>query len=153
MLFPLRVFAVAAVLALSLLASGCNQSAKKPKVVKVAVRVMYRQTTPANGAFVVFHPADAELANRIGGRPFGYAKEDGAVPITTYQEGDGVPEGDYGVTVVWEAKKDQKAGLAFEGGSTAAGDKLEGRYGDPNAPKIKATVRAGQANEFTFLVE
>ena len=148
-----RLF-VATSLALAVLAaSGCSRSAKKPAAIKVSAKVLFRQTTPADGAFVVFHPANPDLEKKMGGRPFGYVKEDGTVSLTTYQEGDGAPEGEYGVTVVWEMKGEGKAGLAFEGGGVAASDKLEGRYGNPTAPKIKATVKSGQANDFTFLVE
>ena len=153
MLFRSRLI-VASSLALAVLAaSGCSRSANKPAAVKVSAKVLFRQTTPANGAFVVFHPANPELKKRMGARPFGYVKEDGTVSLTTYQQGDGAPEGDYGVTVVWESKGEPKGGLAFEGGGVAVSDKLEGRYGNPAAPKIKATVKAGQANDFTFAVD
>jgi hypothetical protein len=145
----MRFLSAAAVLVACFTAVGCSRS--KPQAVKVAVKVLYRQSTPARGAFVVFHPADPDLQKRIGGRPFGYAGDDGTVSLTTFQEGDGAPEGDYVVTVVWEKKKDVKDGLTFEGGGAA--DMLEGRYGDPKVPKLKATVKTGQTNDFTLLVE
>jgi hypothetical protein len=153
MLILSRLF-VAISLALAVLAgSGCSRPAKKPAAVKVTAKVLFRQSTPANGAFVVFHPTNPELEKQMGGRPFGYVMEDGTVSLTTYQQGDGAPEGEYGVTVVWETKGDPKGGLAFEGGGVAASDKLEGRYGNPTAPKIKATVKSGQANDFTFVLD
>jgi hypothetical protein len=132
-------------------ALGCGRASNKPRVVKVNVKVMFGKNTPAAGAFVVFHPTNPDLEKQIGGRPFGYVKDDGTVPITTYQEGDGAPEGEYGVTVVWEAKKDGKLGI--EGGAVGSGDKLEGRYGNPNTPQLNVTVKAGQPNDFTLSVE
>jgi hypothetical protein len=51
------------------------------------------------GALVVMHCTDPAREQQLGGKPFGKVAENGTVKITTYEEGDGAPEGEYGITV------------------------------------------------------
>ncbi len=102
---------------------------------------------PAGGALVVFHPKAP--GGDTGPKPVATTSPDGTFTLTTSASGDGAPPGDYGVTVVWPGKgKDAKLALGSEG--SAAPDQLGGRYGDPRAPKLTATVTAGGPNRFTF---
>ncbi len=122
--------------------TGCGND--RTVTVPVAVRVLYKGQ-PAAGALVVFHPIDPGAEKRIGGKPFGKVKDDGTVAVTTHQEADGAPEGEYNVTVQWsEAAPAGKLSLTGEGGG--AKDKLGGRYGDPRNPKFKLTVKRGDPN-------
>jgi hypothetical protein len=130
--------------------AGCGGDGK-PATVPVAVTVTHKGQ-PAAGALVVFHPAADAREKEIGGKPFGKVKPDGTVAVTTYQEGDGAPEGEYGVTVQWtEAAPAGKLSLSGEGGGTR--DKLGGKYGDPRAPKFKVTVKRGDANQVELKLE
>src|SRR5262245_4488708 len=91
----------------ALLVAGCGSG--KPQTVPAGGKVLFHKATPAAGALVVFHPADPAAEKRIGGKPFAKVKDDGTFALTTYAEGDGAPEGEYGVTVDWRGKaKDAK---------------------------------------------
>ncbi len=141
-----RIFLVA-VLAVSL--AGCGGDGK-PATFPVTVTVTYKGK-PAPGALVVLHPSDAAREKALGGKPFGKVKPDGTLAITTYSEGDGAPEGDYGVTVQWNEAAKSMLSLGEEGSGTR--DKLSGRYGDPRAPKFKFTIKKGDVNALELKLE
>ena len=144
-----RIFlSLAAGVALSL--AGCGGDGK-PATHPVTVTVTYKGQ-PAAGALVVFHPADPAREKALGGKPFGTVKADGTLSVTTYNEGDGAPEGDYGVTVQWnEPAKASKISLGEEGSATR--DKLGGRYGDPRTPKFRFTVKKGEPNSLELKLD
>lgn len=131
---------------------GCGGSGK-PAAVPVKGKVMYRKTTPAAGALVVFHPTDPNVEKIIGGKPFAKVNEDGTFTLTTYEPNDGAPPGEYGVTIDWQVpKKEGKFAFSIgEGGNTQS--KLNPRYGNPQQPVFKESVKKGAANEFTFEVD
>ena len=131
---------------------GC--SASKPKTVPVSGKVMYKKDTPAEGALIVFHPTP-EMEARISGKPFARVKADGTFVLTTYEENDGAPEGDYVVTVDYRVKgKDEpKFRLGGDEGSPAGKLAIDAKYTNPQQPVLKATVKRGEKNEFTFVVE
>jgi hypothetical protein len=62
------------------------------------------------------------------------AHPDGGFEIATYQQGDGVPPGDYVLTFNWQA---------FNAISMSYGgpDKFNGRYNDPKSSTVKFTVK------------
>lgn len=66
-----------------------------------------------------------------------YTKEDGKFAVSTYQQGDGVPEGEYVLTFVWG--KMQPLGNTYGGP-----DKLKGRYKDPKESKVRVKVEKGK---------
>lgn len=63
-------------------------------------------------------------------------REDGTFSIATYEAGDGVPEGDYVITFVWQ---DYNLMARQYGGP----DKLKKRYSDPKTSEFKITVKDG----------
>ncbi len=65
--------------------------------------------------------------------------EDGAFAISTFEEGDGVPAGDYVATFTWG--KLNMISMSYEG------DRLKGRYADPKKSKIKVTVVEGEPTD------
>lgn len=144
----------AAVCALAL--AGCGGS-DKPDAVPAGGKVTFRNTTPPVGALVVFHPADPAVEKRIGGKPFAKVKDDGTFALTSYAEGDGAPEGEYGVTIDWrpppKEAKDAKVSISFTDGGTAGPPKLDPKYGNPQQPFTKVTVKKGGPNQFTFDVD
>ena len=134
---------------------GCSSGeTSRPGTVPVKAKVLFNKTTPPVGALVVFHSTNAANEKSIGGKPFGKVAEDGTVMLTTYAQDDGVPEGDYGVTVDWRgpAKGGPKLSLGEEGGAGNV-SKLKAKYGNPQQPALKATVKKGDANDFTFYVD
>lgn len=62
------------------------------------------------------------------------AQPDGTFEISTYQQGDGVPNGEYALTIVWG-----KLNLMTR--SYGGPDKLKGAYSDPKTSKITFTVK------------
>lgn len=120
----------AALLALTL--AGCAKN-RKP-VVPVRGKV-FMGRTPANGALVVFHPVGNNDSKAI--RPQGIVGSDGSFEMTTYEEKDGAPPGEYHVTFVWliEDPKTKKEWRP-----------LPTRYMAPEMSGVRVTVREG-ANE------
>src|SRR5262245_42998497 len=53
--------------------------------------------TPAANARIAFHP----LGRPSNPLPVATTDADGAFRLTTFQAGDGAPEGEYAVTVIW----------------------------------------------------
>jgi len=158
MFLSVRLTTFAGLLAAATLASasGCAGSGKPPTVPATG-KVMFKKTTPAVDALVVFHPADPTVEKRIGGKPFAKVKADGTFAMTTFAPDDGAPEGDYGVTIEWRGKpKDSKNSLGIEGGAvggTGGLSLLNPKFSDPKNPAFKATVKKGEKNEFVFEVE
>jgi hypothetical protein len=129
---------------------GCSPS--KPATVPVVGKVMFKKTTPAAGALVVFHPVKPETETLIGGKPFATVKEDGTFTLTTFQQDDGAPEGEYKVTVDWRKKSDKKLSLGSEGGGDA-GSMIQAKYGNPASPAFPFTVKKGEPNNFVIEVD
>lgn len=132
---------------------GCTAS--KPKTVPVSGKVMYKKDTPAAGALVVFHPT-AEMEARISGKPFAKVGADGTFTLTTYEENDGAPEGEYGVTIDYRVKEngpEPKFRLGGEEGSGGGKLAIDAKYANPQQPFLKATVKRGEKNEFNFDIE
>jgi hypothetical protein len=142
---------VASAAALALALAGCG-SAGKPEVVPAGGKVTFNKTTPPAGALVVFHPTDPAFEKRVGGKPFAKVKDDGTFALTTYVEGDGAPEGDYNVTVDWRPPAKETKFSLGDGGPTGP-PKLNPKYSNPQQPVLKATVKKGDANQFTFDVD
>ena len=132
---------------------GCGGD-DKPGAVPAGGKVVFRKTTPPAGALVVLHPVDPGYEKRIGGKPFAKVKDDGTFALTTYREGDGAPEGEYGVTIDWRPlAKDNKIGFALGDGGASGPAKLNPKYSNPSQPFAKVTVKKGDPNQFTFDVD
>jgi len=66
---------------------------------------------------------------------------EGNFQISTYQQGDGVPPGDYVLTFTW-----QEFNLMSR--QYTGKDKLNGRYADPKSPSAqKVSVKAGEPTD------
>lgn len=87
---------------------------------------------PAAGAVLVFHAVGG-----TGGRlpPRARAGPDGRFAVTSADGGDGLPEGEYAVTVEWRSG----AGENGDDGKNLAAD----RYARPATTPLKAAVRRG----------
>src|SRR5262245_14581397 len=147
-----RVFLLALAVGLFPL-GGCGEPGK-PAAVPVSGKVLFKKTTPAAGALVVFHPVDPAREKRIGGKPFATVGEDGSFTLSTYGTDDGAPEGDYGVTVDWRRKaKEARFAIGSGEGQAGGASLLNPKYGNPQQPVLKASVKKGQPNQFTFEVD
>lgn len=120
-----------AVVAVGLSVVACAK--KQPQEVRKPVhpvrgKVMV-QGKPAVTAFVLLIPVK-EPAESPDPRPRAEVEADGSFALSTYGEKDGAPAGDYNVSISWPDR---------ESGS----DRLQGRYANAAAPKLKATVKEG----------
>ncbi len=121
---------------LGLLLTGCSggSSVERVPVYRVSGTVTHEGRFPEN-ALVLFHPATR--ANDQTPNPSGRVQADGTYELTTYENGDGAPEGDYVVTVVWQQLVDAPDG---------SGDKLVGpnlippNFSDPRQSQVRAKV-------------
>lgn len=66
-------------------------------------------------------------------------KEDGTFEVSTFEEGDGVPAGDYVATFKWGALN--PISMTYDD------SKLNGKYSDPEKSEFKVTVTEGQPTE------
>lgn len=93
---------------------------------------------PAAGAEVRLHPV-APPAQGDPLVPVARVGEDGSFELTTYEEGDGAPTGEYAVTVVWP---DTRA-YTGTGPPPIPPDRLGGRHADPGASTIRVRIEEG----------
>ncbi|HEX4613892.1 MAG TPA: carboxypeptidase-like regulatory domain-containing protein [Urbifossiella sp.] len=112
---------------------GCRPS--PPATVPLAGKVTVNGR-PAARAKVFFTP----LAPGASVLPSAETGPDGAFRVSTFLPDDGLPPGEYAVTVLWPTYK--------SGGDqeVEGPDRLGGRYNDPRNPALKVTVREGQSD-------
>ncbi|VTS01927.1 hypothetical protein [Tuwongella immobilis] len=140
-------------LILAVVMIGCSNGPTRPDVIPVKGKVVYQQSTIPAGALVVFHPTSPDVEKQIGGKPFATVKDDGTFALTTYANEDGAPEGEYGVTVDWRPKSAKQPKFSLGEGGNAGVSKLKPIYSNPQKPVLKASVKKGTVNEFTFQVD
>ena len=127
---------------------GCGPG--EPTYYPVSGTVKTKAGAACDGALIVFHPQDESRLNDP--KPVATCEKDGSFSLTTMQPGDGAAAGEYGVTVVW-IKNDGAAKFSLSEESSGGKDRLGGRYGQPQAPKLSAQVEARDDNVFDFVVE
>lgn len=115
---------------LATILGGCGRSDRLP-LNTVEGTVLYRGQ-PAEGAFVVFHPKNpSEKMRKL--RPAATTGEGGLFKLSTYGPNDGIPAGDYRVTVIWR-------GVSNGGDESHETDRLMGRYSNPKTTPLKMTI-------------
>lgn len=103
------------------------------------------ETFPVTGLVCVDGAPTAQVSvtlHRVGGMDkktptvsATISKEDGSFAISTFEDGDGVPAGDYVATFTW---------AEFNPISRSMGpDKLKGKYNDPDQSQFKVSVAPG----------
>jgi hypothetical protein len=123
--------------------AGCGQGGRKP-VHTVTGKVLDGNKKPAAGATLLFHPVKPDPGDPA--KPVGLTDEQGIFRLTTYEKGDGAPEGEYVVTVEWRPPKK----TPFD---PEPADRLAGRYANPKTSRLRARVEK-QATELPpFVVE
>jgi hypothetical protein len=124
----------ASVILLAMILVGCGRSGPS-RVATVPVRGSISfQGQPIGGAFVALHPKaprdfEAPTATAV-------VQPDGKFAVTTYDAGDGAPEGDYVVTVQW--RKAIKSGGEFVPGPNL----LPAKYGQPETSDVTVHIAA-----------
>lgn len=138
---PATSIRLAAVVAAgSLVLSSCGES--RELAFPVRGKVLY-YNQPAQHATVIFHPqGGSEEVQKL--RPHGTVDAEGNFTLTTYDPDDGAPAGDYKVTVIWPGESPEDALDAEDPEHVPSGpDRLQGRYKDPEASSLSATVTEG----------
>ena len=124
-----------AVLAAVLLA-GCGRSGPPRVPTHLAKGVITYQGQPVAGAFVALHPKEA--AKPDVPTPTAIVQPDGSFAVTTYDSGDGVPEGEYVLTIQWRRAVKQ-------GGEYLPGPNLlPAKYGKPETSDLVIRIATGQ---------
>ncbi|MEY3173964.1 MAG: hypothetical protein RLZZ436_1878 [Planctomycetota bacterium] len=118
---------------------GCGEENTRVPTYPVRGRVTVDGKAPGSPLQIECHPvAGMDTRNPTVSRT--ECDEAGNFSISTYAAGDGVPAGDYVLTVTW---------LTFNLMSRdyTGPDKLNGRYGDPKTSEVKITVRPGEETD------
>lgn len=112
---------------------GCGKSGPQlPQCFPVSGKVLI-DGQPAVRAMVGLHPLGPQSDSKTyAGSTF--TGDDGAFRMTTFTAGDGVPAGDYTVTI--EAKW-----ISRNGADVGVPDLLGGQYADPAKSTLKVTVQ------------
>lgn len=108
--------------------SGCGP-APPPRVPVHPVRgELHIGGKPAVGAVVVFHP----VADPAAPPPRATVAADGSFRPQFYEDADGIPAGEYALTVTWR-----------ESATGMSPDRLKGRHSEPGKPVVRVTVKPG----------
>jgi hypothetical protein len=109
---------------------ACGKQGGRTQVIPVRGRVLW-QGKPLANALVVLHPQNtAQLASL---RPVAHADDSGSFELTTYEEGDGAPVGDYAVTIEWRRP-------AREQDKDPPANQLPARYSRPDSTPLHVTI-------------
>ena len=123
---------IIAMLPLLLTFSGCSE--KRVPVYPVAGKVTYKGQPPV-GASVVLHPAKSGDTSDV--TPTGTVKDDGSFAITSYEPGDGAPQGEYVATIEWYKYQKDLGG--------AGPNVIPSKYVSAKTSPVKVSVSGGPA--------
>jgi len=104
---------------------GCSESTERQVAVFPVDGQLVVGGKPAIGAVVTFHPA---ASDSVGKESTAVVRADGHFVATQPDGANGLPEGDYALTVIWPEGEN---------------DHLNGKYGDPTSPISRITVKPG----------
>lgn len=96
------------VLLLLVIVSGCGSGKPAWERVHPVSGTLKFGGQPIEGAMLVFYPKSASVPESV--RPIGKTDASGNFDIGTYSVDDGIPEGDFDVTVTWNPLVDVGAG-------------------------------------------
>src|SRR5262249_24708111 len=118
-----------------LVCCGCGNGRKPTYEVRGQV---FAGDRPAAKALVTLHPVGDAGPDAV--HPTGTVDDGGNFTLTSYQTGDGAPEGEYRVTVVWYLA----AKSASSPGEYETRNFLPTRYAAAEASQLRATVTKGK---------
>ena len=136
-----RVFLLLILASIVPVLCSCGKAGRKP-VYPVHGQVFDANNRPATGALVIFHPVQMSDPRPL--KPLAYVDEKGSFALTTYENGDGAPEGEYVVTIEWRPKTTNPFAANKEGE-----DRLHGRYRDPKTSKLRFKIEKQADNVLT----
>ena len=127
--------ALVATIALAILA-GCGAKNQLPARFPVRGQVL-QAGKPVADAIVTFHPVSPAVG--VAQKPIAYSDGEGRFSLTTFETGDGAPEGEYAVTVELRAQRMVGEEVVRDGRNL-----LPVRYGKPDTSKLTFKVAAGE---------
>jgi hypothetical protein len=127
-----RVWMVMVIVVASLSSTGCNQRESWQAVTYPASGTFMVNGQPAEGAVVMLEPTTG-FVDRRQSRPWASVTSSGQFKLTTYENGDGAPEGEYKILLVWPTH-----------GTLEQKDRLNGKYGMPENPYAVVTIKPGK---------
>jgi hypothetical protein len=143
----------------ALLATGCgDQDAPYQFEVHPVSGTVKHQGKPLGGAIVRFHPKDPALVTVPEGREgppvmlTTTTNPDGTFTMSTYLADDGIPAGDYNVTVVIGPEGESSVENGDGPLRTPTRSVPGKRYRDPATSPLTARVKPGEVNRFAFEV-
>ena len=120
---------------LSLALAGCGEAKPERATVYPAKGKLTFKGEPGHGAFISLHPKAALPAGAPN--PRANVAQDGSFVISTYDSGDGAPEGEYVATIVWYK-------LIKNGGDVTAGPNvIPPKYSKPTTSDLVVKIAAG----------
>ena len=131
------------------LTAGCGKGGKQ-KVHSVKGVVKFNGKPMVGGGSILFLPVEGGSGKEASG----FIAEDGTFQLTTYEQGDGAPEGEYKV-VINQTTANEPDGGSDDGKAPVASqnvpeaDHIPSIYADPGNTPIKKTVTEG-GNDFTI---
>lgn len=133
---PRKCAALAILLACVAVVRGCMVSGPQHSPVFAVRGRLTIGGKPAEKAIVYFHPRQPIDGGST--RPLAMVQADGSFRPTTYHANDGLPAGEYAVTVNWPVEYDVAPGESVSGD-----DRLGGRYSRLDQPPALVTIHAG----------
>ena len=110
--------------------SGCGDGNPPPQPTRGQ---LFINGVAAKGATVAFHPLGGDFDQR-GTCPSARVAEDGSFMLSTYASKDGVPTGEYAVTVLWP----------FQPDNPESPDRLGRQYCNPTKSPLRVTIKEGE---------
>ncbi len=117
-----------------LVCCSCSKDDNRKAVFPVTGKILVDGKPVADIAIRCVDQAGFDRKNPTTSHTF--TKPDGSFAISTYKSGDGVPVGDYVITLEWG----QRNLISMQYGGP---DKLNGKYADPKTSEIKFSVKPG----------
>jgi len=112
--------------------ASCSKSSVK--LYPVHGQVLFKDQ-PAEGAQVVFRPAQESGEGKNRPMAYGTVEKDGKFTLRTDPHGEGAPAGDYVVLITWYDTDPRDPEKHF--------NKLPAKYADQLNPVLKVTVKEG----------
>ena len=118
---------------------GCGNKHPNEKQVFKIKGIVTVDGKPVSDIQVALHDK-AGPDNKKPTYPQGFTDAEGKIRISTYEEGDGAPGGEYNVTFAW-----QEFNLMTR--SYGGPDKLNKKYADPKTTPFSVTLAEGKPND------
>ncbi len=121
-------FLIAILLALVVSGCGGKKDDGRPPVFPARGSVVSKGKS-LDGAMLLFHPKDSKLKDV---RCYAKTEPDGTFKVSTYDAGDGAPEGEFTVTITWPTVSVEDGGYGE--------DRFQGKFNNPQTTPFKATI-------------